>query len=153
VFGGALLLFVALTLYAGWWEGIHLRVPAWEYLADTPTIKAVLLALLATGAGYVHLSARRWAASRASARLARDPKVQEFLPNYARAFRKNTRWFRSIFRRSPSGWGRRTEHALAQIVEESLQYVQKLNDQYANPSGDDGLRPECPGPGRMPPSP
>jgi hypothetical protein len=153
VFGGALLLFVALTLYAGWWEGIHLRVPAWEYLADTPAIKVVLLALLAAGAGYVHLSARRWAAARASARLARDPKVQEFLPNYARAFRKNTRWFRSILRRRPSGWGRRTEHALVQIVEESLQYVQKLNDQYANPSGEICPRPECSDPGRTPSNP
>jgi hypothetical protein len=147
VFGGALLLFGALTLYAGWWNGIHLRIPAWEYLADTPAIKAVLLALLATGAGYVHLSARRWAASRASARLARDPKVQEFLPNYARAFRKNTRWFRSIFRRRPVGWGETTAAALAHLADTSLQYVQTLNDQYTNPSGE---APRVPGTDTLP---
>ena len=36
VFGGALLLFMALTLYAGYWEGIHLRIPAWEVSVGLP---------------------------------------------------------------------------------------------------------------------
>jgi hypothetical protein len=148
VFGGGLLLFMALTLYAGYWEGIHLRIPAWEYLSEYPTAKAVLLALLAAAAGYVHLSARRWAAARVAGRFARDPKVQELMPNYARAFRKNTRWFRSIFRGGPAGWGRGTARALEQMVEESLQYIQKLNDQYANPSGESSPPPGCAEAGR-----
>jgi hypothetical protein len=109
--------------------------------------------MLAIAAGYAHLSARRWAAARAAGRFARDPKVQELMPNYARAFRKNTRWFRSILRRQPVGWGRRTDRTLAQIVEESLQYVQKLNDQYANPSGETCPQPECAEPGRPPSNP
>jgi Dynamin family len=153
VFGGALLLFMALTLFAGYWQGIHLRIPAWEVLSDYPAVKAVLLGMLAIAAGYAHLSARRWAAARAAGRFARDPKVQELMPNYARAFRKNTRWFRSILRRQPVGWGRRTDRTLAQIVEESLQYVQKLNDQYANPSGETCPQPECAEPGRPPSNP
>jgi hypothetical protein len=136
VFGGGLALFLFGTVYAGYWEGIHLRVPAWEVLADYPTVRFMLLAVAACAAGYVHFSIRRWASARAAGRFARDTKVREFWPNYARAFRKNTRWFRSIFRRRPAGWGRTTSRNLHRLVEESLQYVQQLNDQYTNPSGE-----------------
>jgi hypothetical protein len=136
VFGGSLALFLILTLYAGYWEGLRLRIPAWEYLSDYPAVRHILLALVAGAAGYAHVSARRWAAARVAGRLARDPKVRELWPNYARAFRKNTRWFRSIFRRRPAGWGAKTANTLAHLAEASLQYVQKLNDQYTNPSGE-----------------
>jgi hypothetical protein len=65
-----------------------------------------------------------------------DPAIAALLPNYARAFRKNSRWFRSVLRRNPAGWGRRTARRLAQVAEDAQQYVQKLNDMYTNPSGE-----------------
>ena len=143
VFGGGLLLFLVLTVYAGYWNGLHLRIPAWEHLDGYTSLRVILLLLLAAGAGYAHFTLRRWAVERVTARFARDAKVREFLPNYVRAFRKNTRWFRSIFRRRPAGWGRTTADHLARLVDVSLQYVQRLNDQYTNPSGEAPASAAC----------
>jgi hypothetical protein len=75
--------------------------------------------------------------------MAADPKVSDFLPNYMRAWHKNSRWFRSIFRRHPAGWGRRTARSLKLVVEDSQRYVQKLNDMYTNPSGASLTPDEC----------
>jgi hypothetical protein len=136
LFGGLLALFLIVTIYGGYWDGLSLRLPLWVYLADYPTIRLMLLALLAGAVGYAHFSIRRWASQRVARRLAADPQVNDFLPNYVRAFHKNSRWFRSIFRRHPAGWGDRTARSLAQVSEDSQLYVQKLNDLYANPSGE-----------------
>lgn len=136
LFGGLLALFLIVTIYGGYWDGLSLRLPFWVYLADYPTIRLMLLALLAGAVGYAHFSIRRWASQRVARRLAADPQVNDFLPNYVRAVHKNSRWFRSIFRRHPAGWRDRTARSLAQVSEDSQLYVQKLNDLYANPSGE-----------------
>lgn len=54
---------------------------------------------------------------------------------YFHALKKNTRWFRSIFSRKPVGWRRSTEKQLQNVIEHSSEFVQKLNDQFTNPSG------------------
>ena len=136
LFGGLFTIFLAATLYGGYWEGLSLQLPFWSYLADYPTIRVILLGLMASGIGYGHFSIRGWAGQRVARRLAADSKVSEFLPNYTRAFQKNSRWFRSIFRRHPAGWGERVAHSLARVTDDSQLYVQKLNDMYANPSGE-----------------
>jgi len=115
---------------------LSLRLPFWVVLADYPTIRWILLGLLAAAAGYGHFAVRRWTGQRVARRMAADRTVNEFLPNYVRAFHKNSRWFRSIFRRHPAGWGDRLAHSLAQVSDDSQQFVQKLNDLYANPSGE-----------------
>jgi hypothetical protein len=69
--------------------------------------------------------------------------VNDFFPNYVRAFQKNSRWFRSIFRRRPTGWGEWAARSLAQVSEASQLYVQKLIDMYANPSGEPPALREC----------
>jgi len=136
VFGGLLALFLILTLHGGYWDGLSLRLPLWAHLSGYPTLQAILLWLLAIGAGYIHFAIRHWAADRVARRMAADPQLIEFLPNYLRAFRKNSRWFRSIFCRNPAGWGRRTARSLVKVAEDSQGYIQKLNDMYANPSGE-----------------
>jgi hypothetical protein len=136
VFGGVLALFLIVTINGGYWDGLSLKLPFWIYLADYPTIRFMLLALLTAAVGYAHFSIRRWTGQRVGRRLAADPKINDFLPNYVRAFQKNSRWFRSIFRRRPTGWGDRAASSLAQVSDDSQLYVQKLNDMYANPSGE-----------------
>jgi len=138
VFGGLLALFFGLSLYGGYWDGLALRLPAWEHLSGYPVAKTLLLAGLAGAGVYVHFILRRWAGQRVARRMASDKTISEFLPNYTRAFRKNSRWFRSVLRRNPAGWGRRTARSLSQVVEDAQQYVQKLNDMYTNPSGEIG---------------
>jgi hypothetical protein len=136
LFGACLALFLFLTIYGGYWDGLSLRLPFWTYLSGYAGIQAMLLVLLAGAAAYFHFAVRRWAAVRAARRMASDPNVKDLWPSYQRAFRKNSRWFRSIFRRQPAGWSRRTSHRLIKVTDDAQRYVQKLNDMYANPSGE-----------------
>jgi hypothetical protein len=62
----------------------------------------------------------------------KDPDLQA---NYARAFKKNSHWYRSLLMRKPAGWGRRAQRRLAKVLEDTNTYIQKLNDMYTNPSG------------------
>lgn len=54
---------------------------------------------------------------------------------YISAFRKNTRFFRSLFRSTPVGWTKRNRTVVENVLEHSSDFVQRLNDQFANPSG------------------
>lgn len=108
----------------------------WERLSGYPAVKTLLLACLGGAMVYLHFTLRRWAGRRVARRMTSEQAIGALLPNYARAFRKNSRWFRSVLRRNPAGWGRRTARHLAQVVEDAQQYVQKLNDMYTNPSGE-----------------
>ncbi|NIP55379.1 MAG: dynamin family protein, partial [Phycisphaerae bacterium] len=67
-----------------------------------------------------------------------DPDLQA---NYARAFKKNSRWYRSLLMRKPAGWGRRARRRLAKVLEDTNTYIQKLNDMYTNPSGSESGHP------------
>jgi hypothetical protein len=133
--GALLLVFLAGTLYAGYWQGFRLRLPLWEFLDAYPVVQTALLAILAAALVYVHFWIRRWAAGRTARRLAAGGAGGEADAGILLAFRKNSRWFRTLFRRRPAGWNRRTAHSLAKVLEDSQAYVQKLNDMYTNPSG------------------
>jgi hypothetical protein len=145
VFGALLALFLAATIYGDFWKGLTLRLPFWETLSDYPLIRSILIAALAAAALYVHFAVRNWAGNRLARRMASDPKISDFMPNFMRAFRKNSRWFRSIIRRNPAGWNRRIARSLTKIADDSQQYVQKLNDMYTNPSGEIMGSSECEG--------
>jgi hypothetical protein len=62
-------------------------------------------------------------------------ETEDVHPNYVRAFRKNVRWYRSLFLRQPAGWNKRTGQQLGKILDDANRYIQKLNDMYTNPSG------------------
>jgi hypothetical protein len=51
------------------------------------------------------------------------------------AFRLNTKPWRSIFSRNPTGWNRRSRRRILQVLEDADRYVQDLNDRFTNPSG------------------
>ena len=54
---------------------------------------------------------------------------------------RNCRWYRSLFKGKPTGWGRRTKRRLAKVIEDTNTYIQKLNDMYTNPSGSESGHP------------
>jgi len=56
------------------------------------------------------------------------------------AFLLNTRFYRSIFRSVPAGWGRWARKKFRQIRDASAAQVQRMNDLYADPSGE-GRKP------------
>jgi len=54
---------------------------------------------------------------------------------YAQAFAHNTRFYRTIFKSSPAGWNKRSQEDIDDVLEQASDFVQKLNDQYTQPSG------------------
>jgi len=136
VFGAAFILFMALTLRGGYWEGLSLRLPFMERLPEGNWTGFVLLVLVAGIAGYVHFRIRRWAAKRVARKLTASIEDSDLRLNYLQAFQKNSRWYRTLFHRRPAGWGRKPARSLEQVLEDSNVYIRKLNDMYADPSGD-----------------
>ena len=85
----------------------------------------------------VHLISRKFAAMHQIKKLLKSNNSDEFKSSLKRAFKKNTSVFHSIFRPQPVGWGYFSRKALKNIVSQADQYIQKLNDKYAKPSGDE----------------
>ena len=93
-----------------------------------------LIALLLLGWG--HFSLRGFLAKRLIAKVAPEIKNRDKRENYVQAFVKNTRWWRPLLKRNPSGWSKAAERRLNRITEDSNTYIQKLNDAFTDPSGD-----------------
>ena len=129
--------FLALTVWGGYWEGMSLKLPFWDLVARNIYIKYGLLVILIAVAGYVHFSIRSWAARKVTKKLLAEIKDPDLLPNHRRALRKSSRWWRSLFLPNPAGWGRRTSARMEKVVDDSNAYIQKLNDEYTNPSGEE----------------
>jgi len=126
---------LALTIWGNYGEGLSLNLPFWDLVTRNNYTKYGVLAILITVGAYVHVSIRRWAARKVKQKLLAEIKDPDLLASYKRALHKSSRWWRSLFFPNPAGWGRRTSARLEQVVEESNAYIQKLNDEYANPSG------------------
>lgn len=56
-------------------------------------------------------------------------------PAVAQALLHNNRFWRGMFHKNPRGWGKRNKRNLANIINASKKAIQKLNDQFADPSG------------------
>jgi hypothetical protein len=85
-----------------------------------------------------HFSLRRLAAKRIMTRLQRQLQnlhERDFVEGLLHAFHKNTRFWRSIFMKHPTGWGARARRQIADVLAEANGYVQDLNDKFTNPSG------------------
>ena len=141
--GGALVvIFMILTIWGGYWEGLSLNLPLWDLVSQNKYIKYGILGILAVAAGYGHFSIRRRAATNIINKLIAEVKNPELHPNYQRAFRKSRRWWRSIFLPNPAGWGKNTAARLEKVLDDSNAYIQKLNDEYTNPSGENKIAAE-----------
>jgi len=137
ILAGLVAAFLALTIWGGYWNGLSLNLPFWDLVTGNSYVKYGALAVLIAGAGYVHFSIRRWAARKVQKKLLAEIEDSELLANYKRAMHKSSRWWRSLFLPNPAGWGRLAADRLEQVVEDSNAYIQKLNDEYTNPSGKD----------------
>ncbi|MCW9012789.1 MAG: dynamin family protein [Gammaproteobacteria bacterium] len=85
----------------------------------------------------IHSISRKFAALHQIKKLLKSSASDEFKSSLKRAFKKNTSIFHSVFRPQPVGWGYFSRNGLKKIVAQADLYIQKLNDQYAKPSGDD----------------
>ncbi len=134
---GAILLalFLVITIAAGDWQGLHFTAPWWQTLTGSTLALSLTGLVLVGGLGYLHYAARRIAAGFVRRRIERahpDLPERERLLN---AFRRNTRFWRSIFEEEPAGWGRRAQRRLQRVIDDADRYVQMLNDRFTDPSG------------------
>jgi len=88
-------------------------------------IVAVLLVVLLVHFGVRHLVAS-WMQRKIAAEEGNDLGL---------AFRKNTRFYRSVFGRHPAGWNGKARRTVDDVIEHAADFVETLNDRFTNPSG------------------
>jgi len=136
VFGGALAAFLIWRIRAGHWQGLSYQAPWVQNLSSTPAALALLLAALLILAVAVHFGIRRLAAKSLLTTLGKEAEAEELRGDLVGAFTRNTKPWRSIFARSPAGWGGTAKRRLHKVRQDSNAFVQTLNDRFTNPSGE-----------------
>ena len=131
---GCLALLAAVVVGAGFWIGFEAAV-GWLGAAGFGTAlgAAVLIAI----AGYLHFRVRRISARACARRLLREgmgdsPIEADWI---ARAFEHGTSAWRTMWLGAPAGWGSGAKQKIANVLEDTGRYVQRLNDRFADPSG------------------
>jgi GTPase SAR1 family protein len=129
VFGAALI--ALLAAFVGG-EGLALLPDSGGSAWGTLVAVAVALALIAA----VHFGIRSLAAKSVARPLAAEAEKLDLRGDLTNAFARNTRFWRSIYARSPAGWGGGARRRLHKVREDANLYIQTLNDRFTNPSGD-----------------
>ena len=135
LFGTLIAVFMAVTIQAGYWEGLRLAAPWFQSLTDNVNLSIAAAAMLIAITAYLHhvirgIAGRRilkWLTARSESSLDRA--------SLAGAFRKSIRFGHSIFNQNPTGWGRRARKRIARVVADTDRFVQSLNDRFADPTG------------------
>jgi hypothetical protein len=129
------IVFAVLTFQGatGWLRAVF---PSLGAIFERPEVSLPVAGGLLIIAGYIHFSLRRWAAGRVSAKILAGISEPGPRSRYQRAFRTNSRWWRSLFNRRPAGWGKKAVNRIAEVEEDAKRLIQILNDAYTNPSGE-----------------
>ena len=125
------LFFLIYTLSHHYWQGFDFIIPGMVEKPYSHVLAYVLLAAVAAGLVSIHCVIRGVLAKLYARGLAKEGDYG----NLRAAFLKNTRWQRSIWLSGLAGWGRKARHNISQLRDAADDFVQKLNDQYTNPSG------------------
>ncbi|WP_081696363.1 dynamin family protein [Thiomicrorhabdus sp. Kp2] len=113
------------------WPLIKFMQQSIYYSAGVAVIGLILILSIH---GYIRAKFAGWDANR----------IEKTDRQLANALKHNTRFWRSLFPSEPRGWTKRNRLKLAHIVNASKKAIQKLNDQFANPSGKtDGQKTEA----------
>lgn len=124
----AALLFV-LPLIAAVWLGLPVGEWLLALVGGAPMVWAPVLAVIA-----VFVVGHFWLRGFVHRRMQKHMHNEDDL-RYSNALKRNTRWWRSIFKSNPAGWGRASRATIKSVHETSTRFVQKLNDGFTNPSG------------------
>lgn len=132
VFGALLLVFLYFTISGGYWEGWRLTP-----FADLATPMKIIVAVVVLGiVVYLHSILRKAAGRSVLRRLKHDETLGEDRDPIVRAFKYNLEsTLNAYFSSRPRGWSGRTRRRLENVIAEADRYVQKLNDRYTRPSG------------------
>jgi len=130
VFSALIMGLIALTVSLGYWQGLSFN-PSW--LEAVQSNKFLMLGIGATLilAYLLHQLIRSKLAKGIASKLSTD----DTYGNISHAFLKSTRWWRSIFKKNPAGWGNGVRKKLDGIRNDIDEFVQTLNDRYTSPAG------------------
>lgn len=123
--------FLAHTFSKGYWQGFNFVIPSFGSSENAALMSNGVLALVVAGFVVIHFIIRGVMAKWYARGLAEDG----YYGNLRAAFLKNTRWFRSLVLRRITGWNKKAESKISELRDSADGFVQKLNDQYTNPSG------------------
>ncbi|MDJ0806348.1 MAG: dynamin family protein [Gammaproteobacteria bacterium] len=132
--GVLLLVLLGMTIKAGYWSGLSFT-PPWMQADTDPLIPWLVLGALGITLVIIHFVVRAISAKTLLGSLNRESAKADLKGNLAGAFLRSTKPWRSIFQKSPAGWGRKARRQLTQVIQDTDTYVQTLNDQFTNPSG------------------
>ena len=131
-FGTLLAAFLAWSIAGGHWQGFTLTP-----LASLDDLMQIVVAGLGiAAAAYLYMWLRRLAGKAVARAL--DKKLDDGPKRDAvlRGFDRNRKaWWRSLAPKRPKGWSRRTQRQLDTLLKQTNEFVQRLNDRYARPSG------------------
>ncbi|MCG7755831.1 MAG: dynamin family protein [Nitrosomonas sp.] len=131
----AVLAGIALTMNESW--GIVKTFP--EELMQGDTTAIAIAAFLAFSIIFIHFSIRRAVANKLLKNLANEiGNDHEVYKQYVQAFNKSTATYRPMLLSGPAGWNDVAEQTIDEIINEANDYIQALNDQFTNPSGNEG---------------
>ncbi len=122
---------ITLSIVAGYWQGLQFNPPWLDTLKQNRVLGTSVFLLIAMLFYLIHLIVRSKLVNGVAKKLSTD----ESYGNIANAFRKNTCWWRSIFRKNPVGWSMGVRKRLDGIRSDIDKFVQTLNDRYTSPSG------------------
>ncbi len=105
-------------------------------LLDSPVLAGILGLVVLVVLIAIHFGMRALMARTLEGALEREARAEHLEGDLKRAFRHNTRAWRSIFRKHPAGWGRNARQRVEQVIQATDTYVQALNDRFTNPSGE-----------------
>ena len=131
IFGAIIIGLLFLSVIAGYWQGLSFNPPWLASLIENKWLGIGSIAVVAILAFLLHQLIR----SKLVNGVAKNLSTDDAYGNIAQAFRKNTRWYRSIFRKNPVGWGNKVRKHMDRIRSDIDQFVQTLNDRYTSPAG------------------
>lgn len=136
--GALLLVLLILSINAGFWQGLSFAPPWLESGSGSMLLwlGSILLIIALTG---IHFGVRALAARTLLGGIRKQASKAGLKGDPATAFVRSTKPWRSIFRKHPAGWGRKSRRQLREVVQSTDTYIQTLNDQFTNPSGTEKL--------------
>ena len=128
---------IAAVFAAGFAGLIYMLGINYNDIVSKLTENKVITVVAAAATFAVYLALHYWMRKRAAATVMKRIPVQigPGDPDLRLAFKRSTRFDRSIFQRNPTGWGKRSIKRLEAIILSANQQIEHLNDRYTDPSG------------------
>ncbi len=105
-------------------------------VTEGETSALIGLVVLVGSVGWTHFSIRRFVANHLLKKLELElGNDHDLYKQHMQAFNKSTAGHRPMLMKNPAGWNEVTQQSIDEIIDEANDYIQELNDQFTNPSG------------------